>query len=213
VGVTVAVYNAEKSKKLFEDIGYHYIRSSYRMLIEMDGPVPEPIWPEGITLRIYNAETDAEAVCRAEIESFRDHFGFVEMPFEEAFKRFKHFEVGYEGFDPTLVFLAMDGEEIGKVSCQDCGSMHKFNNPLDVHKVRMPQAIKDGEAATAETAWAAGLLEAKRKERDYSMASKYRVGDIVNHRTFGRGVVIKLHANKCDMLFKDGERLMASTNQ
>ncbi|RPJ18727.1 MAG: GNAT family N-acetyltransferase, partial [Chloroflexi bacterium] len=42
----VGIYRqAEKSQKLFEDMGYHHIRSSYHMLIEMDGPVPEPAWP------------------------------------------------------------------------------------------------------------------------------------------------------------------------
>jgi hypothetical protein len=42
---------------------------------------------------------------------------------------------------------------------------------------------------------------------------KYRIGDIVNHQTFGKGVVLKLYTHKCDMLFKDRERLMASTNE
>jgi mycothiol synthase len=107
---------AEKSRKLFEDMGYGYIRSSYHMLIEMDGPVPEPVWTEGITLRTYNLETDAEAVYRAEIDSFRDHFGFVEEPFEEGFKRFKHFVLEYESFDPTLLFLAMDGDEVAGIN-------------------------------------------------------------------------------------------------
>jgi hypothetical protein len=109
--------------------------------------------------------------------------------------------------------MTMDGEAIGKVRCQDCGSMHKFSDPLDVHKVRKPRAIKGGETATAETVWAASVAESKGKERDYSMASKYRIGDIVNHQAFGKGIVMKLYANKCDMLFKDRERLMASTNQ
>ena len=113
----VGIYsNADRSKKLFKDMGYEYIRSSYRMRIDMDGPVPEPVWPEGITLRTYHPQTDAEAVYRAEIESFRDHFGFVEEPFEEGFKRFRHFMIDYEGFDPTLWFLAMDGEEIAGIS-------------------------------------------------------------------------------------------------
>jgi mycothiol synthase len=107
---------ADRSKKLFEDMGYGYIRSSYRMAIDLDGPVPEPIWPEGITLRTYNPETDAEAVYRAVNESFRDHFGFVEEPFEQGLKRFKHFMIEYEGFDPTLWFLAMNGEEIAGIS-------------------------------------------------------------------------------------------------
>lgn len=100
---------AEKPKKLFEDMGYRHIRSSYHMLINMDGPVPEAEFPEGITLRTFNLETDAEAVYRADTESFRDHFGFVEQPFEEGFKRFKHFMIDAEGFDPSLWFLALDG--------------------------------------------------------------------------------------------------------
>ncbi len=110
--------------------------------------------------------------------------------------------------------MTMDGEAVAKVRCQSCGSMHKFSDPLVAQKVRKPRAKKGaGEAATAELVWEARLAEAKGKERDYSMASKYRLGEIVNHLTFGKGIVMKLYANKCDMLFKDRERLMASTNQ
>ena len=75
----------------------------------MDAPVPEPVWPEGIILRTFDLERDAEAIYRAEVDSFRDHFGFIEEPFDEGFERFKHFQINYEGFDPTLWFLAMDG--------------------------------------------------------------------------------------------------------
>jgi mycothiol synthase len=116
-----AYRQAENSKKLFEDLGYRYIRSSYRMLIEMDGLAPQPLWPQGITLRTYNPETDAEAVYRADIDSFRDHFGFVEEPFEEGFKRFQHFMTAYEAFDPTLWLLAIDdasGEIAGVNLCR-----------------------------------------------------------------------------------------------
>ena len=104
------------SRKLFEDLGYRYIRSSYRMLIELDAPVSEPEFPEGITVRTYNPETDAESVYRADVDSFRDHFGFVEQPFEEGFERYKHFMLNFEGFDPTLYFLAMKGDEIAGIN-------------------------------------------------------------------------------------------------
>ena len=110
--------------------------------------------------------------------------------------------------------MTMDGEAVAKVRCKTCGSMHKFKSPLDAQKARKPRAKKGaGEAATTEIVWEAGLAAAKGKERDYSMASRYRIGDIVNHQTFGKGVVVKLYPNKCDMLFKDRERLMASTNE
>ena len=110
--------------------------------------------------------------------------------------------------------MTMDGESVVKVRCKMCGSMHKFKSPVDAQKVRKPRAKKyAGEVATAELVWEAGLAEAKGKERDYNMALKYRIGDVVNHQTFGKGIVMKLYVNKCDMLFKDRARLMASTNQ
>ena len=117
---------AEKPKRLFADLGFHHIRSSYQMRIEMDAPVAEPVWPEGITLRTYTPEIGAEAVFRAEDDSFRDHFGFIEQPFEEGFARFKHFVMEYEEFDPTLLFLAMDGDEIAGINiCRP----HAYNDP------------------------------------------------------------------------------------
>ena len=110
--------------------------------------------------------------------------------------------------------MTMDGSSVGKVRCKSCGSSHKFRDPADAQKVRKPRAKKGaGEEATAEIVWEAGLAKAKGKERDYSMTAKYRLGEVVNHHTFGKGVVVKLYANKCDMLFKDRERLMASTNE
>jgi ribosomal protein S18 acetylase RimI-like enzyme len=106
--------NAADSKKLFEDLGYQRIRSSYHMLIEMDGPPPSPLWAEGITLKIFNPETDIEAVYKADDEAFSDHFGYVKAPYEEGLARFKHFMMG-EGFDPSLWFLAMDGDEVAGI--------------------------------------------------------------------------------------------------
>jgi len=104
-----------KARKLFEDLGYQHVRSMYHMLIEMDAPVPEPEFPEGITLRPYNPETDAEAVYNAENEAFRDHFGHIERPFEQGFIQWKHRREQW-GYDPTLYFIAMDGDEIAGVN-------------------------------------------------------------------------------------------------
>lgn len=129
---------ALKPRKLFEDMGYQHLRSSYNMLIEMNAPVPEPVWPEGITLRTYNPDTDAEAVYRAAKDSFRDHFGYIEEPFEEGLIHFKHFWE-HDSADPTIMFLAMDGEEIAGVNlCRP----HSFDDPdlgwVDTLGVRRP---------------------------------------------------------------------------
>ncbi len=112
----VGIYRpATEAKKLFEDMGYKQIRSSYNMRIDMEEAPPAPLWADGITLKIFNPETDTEAVYNADNEAFRDHFGHVETPQEVGLARFKHFMMG-EGFDPSLWFLAMDGDEIAGIS-------------------------------------------------------------------------------------------------
>ncbi len=103
------------SKKLFEDRGFAPIRSSYEMRIVLEEAPPPPLWADGITLRTADPEKDGRAVYTADREAFRDHFGFIEEPFEEGFARFQHFIFG-EGTDPSLLFLAMEGDEIAGIS-------------------------------------------------------------------------------------------------
>lgn len=118
------------------------------------------------------------------------------------------------GLNLDHTIMAMVGETIAKVRCKTCGRAHKFRNPAISPKKRTTRVQKKiGAEATAAIVWEAGLAEAKGKERDYSIALKYRVGDVVNHHIFGKGIVLKLYTNKCDMLFKDKERLMASANE
>lgn len=112
----VGIYEqAKDSQKLFADFGYQHIRSSYTMLIEMEEAPPPPAWPEGFSIRTYNPDTDTKAVYLADQDAFRDHFGFVEEPFEEGFERFKHYMTGSKDFDPSLWFLARDGDEVAGI--------------------------------------------------------------------------------------------------
>jgi mycothiol synthase len=105
---------AEKNKSLFESRGFNYIRSAYQMRIEMNEAPPAPVWKDGITLRTGKRE-DIKGIYEAVREAFRDHFGHVEEPFEEGLARFTHF-MNSDGQDPSLWFLAMDGNQIAGVS-------------------------------------------------------------------------------------------------
>ncbi len=111
--------------------------------------------------------------------------------------------------DHTIV--AMDGETIVKVKCKTCGRSHKYRSAEDAKKGRAGKKAED-IVRTAEVFWEACLAEAKGRERLYDRGAKYRVGDIVDHHVFGKGVVRKTYLNKCDVVFKDKERLMASSN-
>lgn len=96
---------------LFEDLGWTYIRSFYTMRIDMESAPPLPAWPEGIELRPYSPGHMRE-LYGAHRETFRDHFGYVEQPFESGLEQFKHGLEEDPLFDPELWFIAWDGDEI-----------------------------------------------------------------------------------------------------
>lgn len=104
---------------LLHAMGFQIIRHSYQMRIEMDGPPPEPVLPPGLTIRTMIRHQDEAAILHADREAFRDHWGYVESPFEDQFKGFLHWIENDPHFDPSLWFLAMDGDEIAGLSlCQ-----------------------------------------------------------------------------------------------
>jgi hypothetical protein len=85
-------------------------------------------------------------------------------------------------------------------------------NP-EAPKARSSRAHKgDGVQPAVTTRWEASLVAAQGPEHVYSVAATYRIGDILLHEQFGKGVVLKLSTRKCTVLFKDKERLMASAN-
>jgi ribosomal protein S18 acetylase RimI-like enzyme len=89
------------------------------MHIDLDAPPPLPAWPEGVALRTLRVGQDERAVMRAVRDAFRDHWGYVERPFEDEYNFWQHHMFGDDDFDPTLCFLAMDGDRIAGVSlCQ-----------------------------------------------------------------------------------------------
>lgn len=102
----------EPPKALFAAFGMQLIRHSFRMAIELDQIPPEPVWPKGITLRVVtNPEADIETICRVDTDAFKDHFGYIEQPFETELAWFRNWLLNDESInDPSLWFIAMDGD-------------------------------------------------------------------------------------------------------
>lgn len=102
-------------RALLEAIGWRYNRSYYRMETTFDAPPVAPPAPEGITIRPYRPETELEEVVRTMLDSFRDHFGFVERPLEEELTNFRHHFLGDSKYDPSLWLVAMHGEQMAGI--------------------------------------------------------------------------------------------------
>ena len=101
----------EEAKRLFEGQGFKEIRRSWRMEIDMSDMPPAPEWPENVTVRTFQPG-DERAVFETVDEAFQDHFGHMRGDFEE----WKHWTVERETFDPSLWFLAFDGEKLAGCS-------------------------------------------------------------------------------------------------
>jgi GNAT superfamily N-acetyltransferase len=107
----------EKSVQLFEKRGLAPVRYSWFMFRELDEAPPKPYWPAGIQVLTQAEYTDLVAILEATDEAFKDHWGHVDRSGdEERIRRFRHSIENDEDHDPSLWFLAMDGDEIAGVA-------------------------------------------------------------------------------------------------
>jgi mycothiol synthase len=98
-------------REVVEGAGWRRIRSSYQMRIELSDDAPEPTWPEGISVRTMEPGEERR-VYEANNAAFADHWDFHAQSFEgwssDAF--------GRENSDPTLIWLAEEGNELAGLS-------------------------------------------------------------------------------------------------
>jgi mycothiol synthase len=84
--------------------GYAPLRYYWHMEINLTAPPAPANFPDGIELRPFIKDEHARAVLDAQNESFRDHWGSHEIPFERWAPR----KFGREDFDPALWKVAWD---------------------------------------------------------------------------------------------------------
>jgi mycothiol synthase len=94
-------------RELLERSGYHEVRHYYEMRIDMDAPPPEPSWPAGVTVSTFDLD-DARQLHAAVNDAFADEWNWHARTFEE----WRTFRIESPHFDPTLWFVAKEGDEI-----------------------------------------------------------------------------------------------------
>ena len=97
--------------RLLEKHGYQHVRSSYQMRIEFDHPVEPAPLPDGIILRPFDRERDAQAVYEATEDTFADHWGHERATYAE----WTHFVLDYPAADPSMWLIAWAGDEIAGI--------------------------------------------------------------------------------------------------
>jgi mycothiol synthase len=120
----------EAAQRLLENSGYSPVRGIYVMETTLDDPPPLPHWPADISVRTFVPGRDERAVYEAVEDAFRDLWGRPRNPFERFVR-----ETQKENFDPSLWFLAVEGDEIaGLILCKTLAD----EGWVDVVGVRRP---------------------------------------------------------------------------
>ena len=103
------------TRQLLEQAGYKLVRKFWRMEKVLDRAAPVPAWPAGITVHNLVVGKEERTVYEMAEEAFQDHWGNQPSTYEE----FEHWHMKRDGFDPTLWFLAFDGDQLaGAILCE-----------------------------------------------------------------------------------------------
>ena len=105
------------------------------------------------------------------------------------------------------VIVAMVDSKPVDVQCNTCNGSHRYRQPTP-----LPKAVKptSGPSLVKEEEWTE-LRTAVNKvtAKDYAMDREYRVGAVINHPSFGLGLVKRVVGScKMEVLFDDGKKMM-----
>jgi len=104
------------------------------------------------------------------------------------------------------VITAMLQDRITKVQCRTCGSLHRYRNPDAPIRPPRKRPVK----VSPEEMWAKTLnLVPSQEKIPYTFSGDFKVNDLIDHATFGLGVVTHLlSGDKIQVIFKDGEKIL-----
>ncbi len=125
--------------ELFKHEGYAVVSSDYRMQVILHDAPPEPQPLDGITVRRYIPGQDERAIHHVVQEAFADIGGHPYRPFEE----WQEGVLGRQAFDPSLLYVALDGDTIsGVVICRAYPEVHQgFINQVAVLRAYRKRGI------------------------------------------------------------------------
>jgi mycothiol synthase len=143
----------ESAERLFRALGYAYERTFWMMRIELAAAPADAATPDGILIRTFEREKDERRVYDAISEAFADHWG----SWSETFEHFQRSRIDGEGarFDPTLWFVALDGEEVvGAACCSATTPRVEDTGEVNLLAVRRPWRRRGVALALLRTAFA-----------------------------------------------------------
>lgn len=123
--------------------------------------------------------------------------------------------------DLMAIVVAKVGSKIVKVQCKTCKKERGYKDPKGVNdpksapaaktkKARSAESDKEAKAVTVQAEWERLMKDAAAAAKvKYSPKVKLNLGDVVQHPTFGDGIVTRIqHPDKAEIIFKSDLKLL-----
>ena len=111
----------------------------------------------------------------------------------------------------VVVFHNEDGV-VERVKCKTCGSEHKYRPGKKKAPAKIPKKKKRTVTKKEHFAKKFEILAEKFKEKEpvnYSMSGSFKPDDVIDHKTFGMGIVTSVSYQKMEVAFSEGPRLLS----
>lgn len=96
-----------------------------------------------------------------------------------------------------------------RCECKTCKAKHKYRDPEGPKKKKSTSKRSSKKAVSAEEAWNEALAGAKGPAKAYAMHAEFEQGDLIDHPTFGKGVVAEImDGNKIKTVFESAEKVL-----
>jgi hypothetical protein len=101
----------------------------------------------------------------------------------------------------------MDGEKVQKVQCNTCKAVHGFRDAPN--KKKATRTRKKAPAIPLTEAWAQAMKDSKEEAKKYSIREVFEIGSIIDHPTFGGGIVQAVVDNdKVEVMFENDIKVL-----
>jgi hypothetical protein len=102
----------------------------------------------------------------------------------------------------TIVAMK-DTKSIAKVKCNTCQSLHSYKDPSSSHANKTRTKKSEGsKIISISDLWMEQLNKTSAKSQAYSIESKFKVGDVIDHSKFGPGIVQTVIHDKIEVIFR-----------
>ena len=103
---------------------------------------------------------------------------------------------------------------VEKVKCYTCGTEHRYRpDKKRTTRKSSKKTISTQEIDLAKTFEELAEKCKEKKPLPYNMSGSFKKDDVIDHNTFGMGIVIGASHDRMEVAFSDGPRILACNRQ